>query len=86
MRMHVQVMQRVLVLASTLDLLIPSQAEAGELSKLLSHCRTRLLPNRSHAVLQVPPLHHPPFKKPQFQLFEFKLRNTQSASDTFPRP
>jgi hypothetical protein len=70
--MHMQVMQRVLVLASTLDLLIPSQAEAEELSKLLSHCRTRLLPNRSHAVLQVPPA--PPLPLPHFQPFEFKHR------------
>lgn len=50
-------MQRVLVIASTLDLLIPSQSEAEELPKLLPHCRTRLLQNRSHAVLQVGFIH-----------------------------
>lgn len=48
-----QVYQRVLVVASTLDLLIPSQSEAEELPKLLPHCRTALLQNRSHAALQV---------------------------------
>ena len=47
LRGRVQVSQRVLVVASTLDLLIPSQSEASELPKLLPHCRTCLLQNLS---------------------------------------
>jgi hypothetical protein len=45
------VQQRTLVLGSDRDLLIPSDREAGRLSKALPRARSRLLPGRSHAPL-----------------------------------
>ena len=47
-----QVRQRVFVLAGAGDWLIPSADEAESLQRLLPHCRTRVLPGRSHALLQ----------------------------------
>jgi pimeloyl-ACP methyl ester carboxylesterase len=46
------IQQRVLVLAGEQDLLIPSKDEAQRLGKALPRARTRVLPNRSHALLQ----------------------------------
>jgi pimeloyl-ACP methyl ester carboxylesterase len=46
------IQQRVLVLAGDQDLLIPSKDEAQRLGKVLPRARTRVLPNRSHALLQ----------------------------------
>ena len=46
------VQQRVLVLAGEQDWLIPSAAEATRLGKELPRARTRVLPGRSHAMLQ----------------------------------
>jgi hypothetical protein len=43
------VQQRVLVLGSDADRLIPSDAEAERLKKALPRARSRVLPNRSHA-------------------------------------
>lgn len=50
--MRVQVQQRVFVLAGGGDWLIPSADEAEALQALLPHCRARVLPLRSHALLQ----------------------------------
>lgn len=49
---RVQVRQRVFVVAGGGDWLIPSADEAEALQALLPHCRTRVLPLRSHALLQ----------------------------------
>uniref|UniRef100_A0A383WM75 Phospholipid/glycerol acyltransferase domain-containing protein n=1 Tax=Tetradesmus obliquus TaxID=3088 RepID=A0A383WM75_TETOB len=46
------IQQRVLVLAGDQDLLIPSREEAARLGKALPRARSRILPNRSHALLQ----------------------------------
>lgn len=46
------IQQRVLVLAGDQDLLIPSREEAVRLGKALPRARSRILPNRSHALLQ----------------------------------
>jgi pimeloyl-ACP methyl ester carboxylesterase len=47
-----EVQQRVLVLAGDKDLLIPSDKEAERLGKELPRARTRILRDRSHALLQ----------------------------------
>ncbi|KAF6251663.1 alpha/beta-hydrolase [Scenedesmus sp. NREL 46B-D3] len=46
------IQQRVLVLAGEQDLLIPSKDEAQRLGKALPRARTKVLANRSHALLQ----------------------------------
>eukprot|EP00878_Enallax_costatus_P029148 GHUV01031581.1.p1 GENE.GHUV01031581.1~~GHUV01031581.1.p1 ORF type:complete len:533 (+),score=165.63 GHUV01031581.1:165-1763(+) len=46
------VKQRVLVLSGEQDLLIPSKEEAEKLGKALPRARTKVLANRSHALLQ----------------------------------
>jgi len=43
----------VLVIAGDKDLLIPSESEARRLGRALPRCATRILPDRSHALLQV---------------------------------
>jgi pimeloyl-ACP methyl ester carboxylesterase len=47
-----EVKQRVLVIAADKDLLIPSNEEAERLGKRLPRCRTRILKDRSHSLLQ----------------------------------
>ncbi len=47
-----RVQQRVLLLAGEKDLLIPSDKEAKRLARLLPRCVTKVLPDRSHAMLQ----------------------------------
>ncbi|CAD7699010.1 unnamed protein product, partial [Ostreobium quekettii] len=47
-----KVQQRVLLVAGEGDWLLPSRSEAQRLQRLLPRCYTRVLPGRSHAVLQ----------------------------------
>lgn len=47
-----QIQQRILLLAGENDLLIPSSEEARRLSRKLPRCNTKVLPGRSHALLQ----------------------------------
>lgn len=47
-----EVQQRVLLVAGENDLLIPSAEEAKRLARKLPRCNTRVLPGRSHALLQ----------------------------------
>jgi pimeloyl-ACP methyl ester carboxylesterase len=48
-----QVKQRVLLLAAERDLVIPSASEGPRLKRELPRAMLRLLPDRSHAMLQV---------------------------------
>ncbi len=48
-----QVPQRTLLLVGQLDLVIPSNSEGPRLQKAMQRCRLRVLPLRSHAMLQV---------------------------------
>jgi pimeloyl-ACP methyl ester carboxylesterase len=48
-----QVAQRVLLIASSNDLIIPSRTEGPRLKAALSRCRLQMMPGRSHALMQV---------------------------------
>ena len=50
---HLQVPQRVLLLAGQLDLVIPSRSEGPRVQRAMQRCSLRVLPLRSHAMLQV---------------------------------
>lgn len=47
-----EVKQRVLLLASERDFLIPSESEAKRLANIVPRCRSKILRGRSHSLLQ----------------------------------